>query len=250
VVYPSIPPEAQWARQLRFEGVGVSNFDIAFDFQNFSRELWISRSMIANNRLAIQCSGKVVNLFVSDSVLYSATPGSQALRIRGDAGDAAWRYAEGISLTNIIADTIGTPIDLQDVYLFRFSGGQARAHQGGVAIEVTKGLCPLTRDLFFGDLLVQGALRVGRGVKTQFPFYISCANLAFNGVPDTAVVIEDNVKGFALRGASFTSPTGEARTYSVGATCALIRFEGLQPDASGYRLAPRVDPSSARGVSG
>ena len=94
--YPTIPAETEWARQIWFENQTVTGFVTVLDMQNFTREVWIRSCYITGNTTAVKATGKVVNVFGSKAVLYSGVAASQAVVVRGDATDAAYRYAEGL----------------------------------------------------------------------------------------------------------------------------------------------------------
>jgi hypothetical protein len=246
--YPTIPVEAQWSRQLSFDPTVVTGFATAFDLQNFTREVWIS-GYITSNTTAIKTTGKVVNLFASKgTVLYSSATSSQALLVRGDAGDATYRYAEGLFLAECILDTQGTTVDVQDVYLVDLSGSQIKSASGGIAVDITKGVCPLTRNIFISRTLMQGKLRVGQGLSSQFLFDIHGSSLAFSDVSGTAIDIQANCKGVSITGASFSAGVSTPRMFAVGSGCANITFSGLNPDASSYTNVSTIDSTSQAGV--
>ncbi len=247
-VYPTIPSENQWARQIGFHPSVVTAFATVCDLQSFTREFWLS-GYFTGNTTAVKVTGKVVNVFATTgTVLYSAVAASQALLVRGDAADATYRYAEGLFFQGVICDTVGTPVDIRDVYLLDVSGAQLKAAAGGIALDVTKGVCPLTRDIFISRALMQGKLRVGDGLASAFLFALHGSDLCFSDTADTAIVISANTKGVLIHGASFNSPTGTPRMFSVGASCTSIKLEGLTADSGTYTNAPTIDSTSLGGV--
>ena len=246
--YPTIPAEAQWSRQLRFDVDKISGFDKVFDFGNFTREVWFG-GYITGNATALKLSGKVVNLHaMKGTTLYSSIAASQALYIRGDSGDATYRYAEGVFLAECIMDTVGTTVDVRDVYLLDLSGAQIKTATGGIAVDITKGVCPITRDIFVNRALVQGKLRIGTGLASQFLFEVHGSDLAFSDTSGAAIVIEAYTEGVTLVGASFSVGVSTPQMFTVGANCANITFASLNPDLSTYTTAPTIDSTSQTGV--
>jgi hypothetical protein len=246
--FPTIPTETLWSRQLQFDLGTVFGFDTVFDLGNFTREIWV-KGYVTGNITALKLTGKVVNLYATKgTVLYSAIAASQALLIRGDAADATYRYAEGIFLAECILDTVGTAVDVRDVYLLDLSGAQVKSASGTIAIDITKGVCPLTRDIFLSRILVQGSLRIGSGLGSQFLFDLHASDIAFSDTTGTAIDIQANVKGVNIHGVSFSVGVGTARMFSVGATCANIVLSGLNPDLSSYTNAPTINAGSQAGV--
>lgn len=246
--YPTIPSETLWARQLTLDPTVVNGFATAFDLQNFTREVWIS-GYVTGNATGLKITGKVVNVFGAKGMtLYSNTASSQALLIRGDSGDATYRYAEGIFLAETILDTVGTTADVRDVYLLDLSGTQIKAGPGGIALDITKGVCPITRNIFVNRSLIQGKMRIGYGLASSFLFDVHGAGLAFSDVAGTAMDIQANTKGVSITDASFNNGTSSARMFAVGDGCTNIVFSGLNPDALTYTNAPTISSASSNGV--
>jgi hypothetical protein len=247
--FPTIPQEDQWSRQLGFSPKLALGFSTVFDFQNFTREVWIE-GYVTGNLTAFKATGKVVNVFTRNTVLYSAIASSQAVVVRGDAGDVTFRYAEGLFFTDCIGDTKGTTVDLQDVYGFGWGGqfNQLKTAAGGIAFDVTKGICPITREIGLSCGLMQGKLRIGNGLGSQFLFDFKASLLGFSDTDGTAIDIRDFCKGVLISGATFNNPTGTARMFAVGANCAQIKLDGLSADVGTYTNTPTVDSSSLAGV--
>lgn len=248
LIYPVIPAETEWSRQLWFVGLTLTTFATVFDLQNFTREVWVDNCYVTGNTTAIKCTGKVVNLQGRGTMLYSGIASSQSIVVRGDAGDTPFRYAEGLFFSNCIADTQGIAVDVRDVFVFRFSGGQIRSAAGVVGLDITSGICPLTRDLFVSDVLMDSAMRFGNGLGASFLFQAKVANVVFSGVANTAIAIAANSKGVTVNGASFDGGTGAARMFSVGAGCTNIKLDALVPDLTTYVNAPTIDATSVAGV--
>jgi hypothetical protein len=247
-LFPSIPNEDQWARQLTLEPSVVSGFATVFDLQNFSREIWVG-GYVTQNATSVKSTGKVVNVYAQKgSIFYSSLPSSKALLCRGDAADATYRYAEGLFFNGVVMDMVGTTVDVQDVYLLDLSGAQIKTAANSIAVDITKGVCPITRELFLSRVLMQGRLRLGNGLVLQHLFGFVGTELSFSDTGNTAVVISDNCKGILINGCLFNNPTGTPRMFSVGANCADIRLQGLVPDAGTYINAPTIDPTSYAGV--
>lgn len=247
--YPTIPNENQWSRQLRFDVDAIVGFNRVLDLGNFTREIWIG-GYITGNITALKLTGKVVNLYaMKGTTFYSGIAASQALNIRGDSGDATYRYAEGIFLAECILDTVGTSADVRDVYLLDLSGTQIKTASGGIAVDITKGVCPITRDVFLSRTLMQGKLRVGQGLASQFLFDIHGTSLAFSDVSGAAIDIQANTKGVSITEASFSNGLSTPKMFSVGAGCANIILSGLNPDTSSYVTAPTIDSTSQAGVN-
>lgn len=246
--YPTIPDEDEWSRQLRFSPSVVTGFATVFDFQNFTREVWIA-GYITGNVTSVKITGKVVNLYGNQGiVLYSGVASSNALYVRGDAGDVTYRYAEGLFFQGAIMDTVGTAADVRDVYLLNLTGAQLKTSAGGYALDLTKGVCPLTRDIFLSDALMQGKLRVGTGLASTFRFTLHASGLSFSDVADTAIVISDYSKDVVINGASFNGGTGTPRMFSVGASCVGIRLYGFSAESAEYTNLPTIDSTSVGGV--
>lgn len=246
--YPTIPAEAEWTRQCEFHPIVVTGFATVFDLQNFTREFWLG-GCITGNTTAVKITGKVVNVYAQrGTVLYSAVAASQALLVRGDSGDTAYRYAEGLFFAGAIMDTRGTTVDARDFYLLDISGAQIKTAAAGYAVDVTKGICPITRELFIDRALMQGKLRFGTGLAAAHLFSAHGSSLSFSDVDGTAINIEANTKGVTINGASFNSPTGTARMFAVGAGCVSIKLTDLNPDPGTYTNAPTIDATSLTGV--
>lgn len=246
--YPTIPTESLWSRQLRFAPSVITGFATAFDLQNFTREVWIA-GYITGNVTGIKVTGKVVNVYGNQGlVLYSGVASSNALYVRGDAGDATYRYAEGLFFQGAILDTVGTAADVRDVYLLDLNGAQLKTSAGGYALDLTKGICPLTRDIFLSRALMQGKLRIGSGLSTTFLFGFHASDLAFSDVADTAIVIDNYCQSVHINSASFNGGTGTPKMFSVGTNCVAIRLYGLSFNSSEYTTLPTIDSTSVGGV--
>jgi hypothetical protein len=241
--FPTIPADDQWSRRLYLENATVTGFANVLDLQNFTREFWINICNFSNNTKSVQIVGKVVNVYVNSTVLYSAVASSNSIVCRGDAGDAAWRYAEGLFFNDCICDVQGYAIDIQDFYLLKFSGGQIQSPTYGVA--VTKGICPLTRNFWFTDVQFNGAVIVGTGLSSQFLFDGTFDGV-FQGIADTAVGVVGNAKNIRVSG-QFDTPTGTPVALSIGPNCLGINFEAtIEPS---YTTEMQVDPTSVSSTS-
>lgn len=245
--YPTIPTEPLWARQLGFDPTVVTGFATVFDLQNFTREIWIS-GYITGNTTALKLTGKVVNLYAAKgTIFYSSVASSQGLVIRGDSGDSTYRYAEGTFLSECIFDTQGTAVDVRDAYLLDLSGAQIKTASGGIAADITKGVCPLTRTIFLSRALMQGRLRIGQGLSSAFLFDVHGIGLAFSDTTGTAVDIQAYTKGVTITDAAFNNGVGTPQMFAVGANCTNILLNGLNPDALTYVTAPTIDATSLAG---
>jgi len=245
--YPTIPSESLWTRQVELHPVLVTGFATAFDFGNFTREVKYS-GVITGNVTAVKMTGKVVNADFMSGELYSGLASSQAVLVRGDSGDATYRYAEGLSFNANIMDSVGTTVDIRDAYAVQISAKQIKAAAAGIAVDITKGVCPITRDIAVTCPLVQGKLRIGTGLSASHLFSFKGIGLGFSDTDGTAINIEAYSKGVSVNGASFNSPTGTARMFAVGADCTQIKLDGLMPDAGTYTNAPTIASTSVAGV--
>jgi hypothetical protein len=245
--YPTVPNEDQYSRQLEFYPRVVTGFATVFDLQNFSREIWI-RGYLTQNTTSIKTTGKVVNLHVTDSVLYSTVASSQSVLVRGDSGDTAFRYAEGLFFDNCIADVQGVAVDIRDAFCVKWNGGQIKSPSGTVGLDITKGVTALTRDLFFSDTLIEAAVRTGNGLASTFQMQVKLSNCTFTGIANTAIVVSQYSVGVTVNGASFDAGTGTPRMFSVAADCANIKFDGLVQDTSTYTNAPTISSNSVAGT--
>jgi len=246
--YPTVPAASEWSHDLRFQNLWISAFDTVWDFGNFTREVWIDKCHVTGNLLALNGVGKVVSVFVDDSLLYSALASSLAVKIRGDSGDTAWRYAEGWLFSDVICDTQGVAVDLQDIFVFKMNGGQIKSASGVIGLDVNKGVTPLTLSVFLSDVLMNASLRVGNGLASGFNFQFRGSNLVFDSVAGTAMVVGDYAKNVAVSGATFDGGTGTARMFTVGANCVNISLLGLRPDTAEYTNLPTIDSTSASAV--
>lgn len=237
-IYPPPPLDDQWTRRIYLSNMLVANFDIVLDLQNFSREIWVTNCDFSNNIYGIKIEGKVVNLHVNSTVLYSSIASSTSIYCRGNSGDPSWRYAEGLFFTNCICDVQGVAVDIQDFYLLSFTGGQIQSPVQ--AINVTKGICPLTRNFWFTNVLFNGNIIVGTGLLIQFIF-----NGTFNGVyqniANTAIDIVNYAKNITISG-QFDSPTGTPVAVNVGPDCFGVTINAtIEPT---YTTKIAVDPTS------
>jgi hypothetical protein len=241
--YPTIPADDQWSRRLYVNGATVTGFANVLDLQNFTREMWVNDCNFSNNTKAVSIVGKVVNLHVGSTILYSAVASSNSIVCRGDSGDAAWRYAEGLFFNDCICDVQGYAIDIQDFYLLKFSGGQIQSPSYGVA--VTKGICPLTRNFWFTDVQFNGRTIIGSGLASQFLFDGTFDGV-FQGIADTAVGIVGYAKNIRVSG-QFDTPTGTPVALSVGPNCIGVNFDAtIEPT---YTTELIVDPTSVAATS-
>lgn len=242
-IFPTIPSEDQWSRSLRLQNITVTGFANVLDFENFTREVWVENCYFTQNLKVIAITGKVVNLHVNSTVLFSSLASSEAIVCRGDSGDSAWRYAEGLFFNNCICDTQGYAVDVQDLYLMRFSGGQIQSPAVGVA--VTKGITPLTRNFFFTDVQFNGKTIIGSGLSSQFLFDGFFSGV-FQDIADTAIGIVGFAKNISISG-QFDTPTGTPVALSVGPNCLGISFDATIDGAYTTKLS--VDATSVAGVT-
>lgn len=241
--YPTIPSDNQWSRRLYFADFTCTGFSTVFDLRNFSREIWIDNANITGNLKAINIVGKVVNTNINAAILYSAVASSNSVVCRGDSGDVAWRYAEGLFLNDCIADVQGYAFDIQDIYLMKVNGGQIQSP--GAAVAITKGITPLTRNFWFTDIQFNGPVIVGSGLASQYLFDGTFTGV-FQGIADTAISINENSKNVTING-QFDSPSGTPTACAVGANCVGISFSGTIDAA--YTTSLTVDSTSVSGVS-
>ncbi len=247
-LYPTIPAESQWTRQCEFHPKIVTGFSIALDMGNFTREFTFSGDF-TGNVTAVKMTGKVVNVDFTHGVLYSALASSQAVFARGDAADATFRYSEGCSFSAAcVMDTQGTTVDVRDAYDWLVLPKQIKTASGGIAFDLTKGVCPITRNVTVSSPLMQGRVRIGNGLASAFLFAFKGIGLGFSDTDGTALDIQGYSTGVMVNGASFNSPAGTARMFAIGANCSQIKLDGLTADPSTYTNAPTIDSTSYTGV--
>lgn len=240
--YPTIPADNQWSRRLYFSDFTCTGFSTVFDLRNFSRELWIDNANITGNLKAVNIIGKVVNTCIDSAILYSSVASSNSVVCRGDSGDVAWRYAEGLFINDCIADVQGYAFDIQDIYLMKVSGGQIQSP--GYAVAITKGITPITRNFWFTDIQFNGAVIVGSGLASGHLFDGTFTGV-FQGIANTATSVAAYSKNVTING-QFDTPSGTPIACAVGANCVGISFSGTIDAA--YTTPLTVDSTSVGGV--
>lgn len=127
--------EADYARQIRIEGVHVTSSTIAraIDMTNAVRKVYIDSSVFFMVS-GINVSGKCVEVFVDKSIIYSATGavGTYGVKLRSPAGTY---YNEGFHFTDCTIDNFEKSFDVNDVFVLTVTGGYMGAAAGGYAFD-------------------------------------------------------------------------------------------------------------------
>jgi hypothetical protein len=152
----------------------------------------------------VNSNAKSVEINFTDCIIYSATgaAGTRGIKLRSPGGTTF--YNEGWSIATSTVDNFEISHDVTDVFVYQVVGGY---HGVNAALSATTGYAfqfqaPSTN--LCEELILAGAVVIGGRIRfvasAGGQAYNSLIDATFNGVPGTAIAIENNAANITIRG--------------------------------------------------
>jgi hypothetical protein len=228
---PSV--EADYARQIRIEGVHVTSTTIAraIDMTNAVRKVFIDTSVFFTVS-GINASGKCVEIKVSKSIIYSSTgaAGSYGVKMRSPAGGGY--FNEGWHFTDCTVDNFEKSFDVTDIFALTCTAGYYGATAGNYAFDFGDPTTTACNHITLTGFTCAGKIRFAPTGGQLYHAVLS--SLIFAGVTGSSIQIADNAAGIRI-----ANVKGENSTTGVLVECvsnnANIVIDGVDVDSTYVR---------------
>jgi hypothetical protein len=210
--------EADYARQIRIEGVHVTSATIlrAIDMTNAVRKVFIDDSVFFTVS-GINASGKCVEIFADKTIIYSATgaAGSYGVKLRSPAGAY---YSEGWHFTDCLVDAFEKSFDVNDVFVLTYTGGYAGAASGGDAFYFGQPTSDKCDHITLSGFTCVGKIRFAPTAGRLY--HASISGLSMTGISGVHIQAGNNAAAIRLSNIKGESSTGG------------LLFEGIDNNAN------------------
>lgn len=213
---PSV--EADYARQIRVDGVHVTSSTIAraIDMTNAVRKVFIDDSVFFTPN-GINVSGKCVEVFVDKTIIYSATgaAGTYGVKLRSPAGAY---YNEGFHFTDCTIDAFEKSFDVTDIFALTVTGGYHGAASGGYAFDFGQPTSDACRHITLNGFTCAGKIRFAP--TSGRLYHAQLSDLTMTGITGVCIQAANNAASIRL-----SNIKGDTSTNGV-------LFEGVNNNAN------------------
>ena len=206
---------ADYARYI-IEDVRVSGALILIDAQKAARfKMDRVQSYTANG---IHNFGKIVEMKISNSVIFGSTNGTGTYGIRDEAypGAAATSYPEGSHIANCTIDNFDNTIDLIDIFTFTITnswiGGYNSAND--FPINIRKGNTSHCREITINGCTIYGGI-LFESNPSGVMYNANIVDNTFLNCNSASIQLNNNAHFVKIDGNRFESPVGTGDLFAV-----------------------------------
>jgi hypothetical protein len=202
---------SHYARQIRIEGEHVTSTTITnfLVFQDAVRQVFLDKCYAFTIK-GIVSDTKGVEIFASNLVLYSSTGAAGTYGVKMSSVGGTTYYNEGWHFTNCLIDNFEIGVDVYDSFVLTMVGSYVSSIAGGYAFQFSAPTTNLNEcttigtGCVFGNRIRFAASGAGRAYNTKIHGAI------FNGVPGTAIALENNAANVTVSDCKFKAGSGTA----------------------------------------
>lgn len=258
-------PTAQgmYASQIHIEGLWVSSATIttALVFDKAVKSVYLPGVNFFTPN-GISASGKCVEVMISDSILFSATGAAGTFGIKLRSTGLTTYFNEGWSIVNSTVDNFEITHDITDVFVYQVLGGY---HGCNAALSSTTGYgfqfqapsTNLCEEISIGaGIVIGGRIRFVASAGGQ-AYNAKVSGFTANGVPGTAIAIENNASAITVSEGKFKGASGAAvgvvgSNNNAGIVCTGLDFDGTYTNGvvlngaagAGCAIGPLTGPTA------
>ena len=205
---------ADYARYI-VEDIRVSGALIFIDAQKAAR-FKVSR-VITYTANGINAFGKIVEIKVSDSVIFGSTGdlGTYGIKAEAYTGAASNSYPEGFHITNSTIDNFDRTFSLIDIFVATVTNCYiGKILNGTVPIYIKRGNTTHCREITFNGNTINGGILFDTstaGVK----YFANIVDNTFTNCDIYSIQLKGNTYQVKIDGNRFESPTGTGSTFAV-----------------------------------